>query len=114
MTGLHMKHAPQQLWRCPTCSRPFSHKPATHAGGKWTVSDHFAGKPRAWVVYEALLEAARDCGHVKAIADSTHIVLQAHRTFAEILPHSGFLQGKLVLVSPKKHVHAFELHAPDE
>jgi len=111
MTGLHLEHAPGQLWRCPTCRRPFSHKPPTHACGRWTVADHFAGKPRAWVVYEALIDAARDCGPVKAVADEAHIVFQHHRhPFAEVVPHSGWLEGRLLLKPPKK----FELHAPDE
>lgn len=112
MTGLHLKHAPQSLWRCPTCRRPFSHKPATHACGRWTVADHFAGKPRAWVVYEALIDAARDLGPVKAIADEAHIVFQArnHHPFAEVAPTAAWLEGRLLLKAPKK----FELHAPDE
>jgi hypothetical protein len=115
MTGLHMKHQPEKLWRCPACSRPFVHKPPTHACGRWTVADHFAGKPRAWVVFEALLHAARDCGPVKAVADKHHIVLHGHdHAFAEIEPDSGWLHGQLMLSSPRKPLHKFELHAPDE
>ncbi len=116
MTGLHMKHAPHELWRCPTCHRPFAQKPHTHACGKWTVADHFAGKPRAWVVYEALIEACREHGAVKAVAAEAHITLESrlHAPFAEVVPHSGFVQGRLLLTAPRKHAHAFELHAPDE
>ena len=48
MSGLHLEHAPERLWRCPRCSRPFASQPPTHACGRWTVADHFAGKPRAY------------------------------------------------------------------
>src|SRR5688572_8676687 len=112
MTGLHLKHAPENLWRCPTCSRPFAHQPATHACGRWTVADHFAGKPRAWVMYEALIAAARGSGPVKAVAEKAQIVLRGRHRFAEIAPHAGWLHVRLLVPEPGKH--AFELHTPDE
>jgi hypothetical protein len=76
------------------------------------VADHFAGKPRAWVMYEALISAARGSGPVKAVADETHLTLQSrnHHAFAELSAHSGWLEVRLLLRAPKK----FELHAPDE
>src|SRR5262249_21654473 len=93
-------------------SRPFAHKPATHSCGRWTVADHFAGKPRAWVMYEALISAARGSGPVKAVADERHITFESrnHHAFAEISVQSGWLEGRLLTKAPKK----FELHAPDE
>ncbi|MBL8951047.1 MAG: hypothetical protein JNK82_09740 [Myxococcaceae bacterium] len=112
MTGLHRIHQTDKLWRCPVCRRPFSSKPATHACGKWTVADHFAGKPRAWVVYEALLDAARDCGPVKQVADEKHVEFHGRHVLVLVEPHSGWLTGHVVLGGSKKHT--FELHAPDE
>ena len=119
-----MKARNAKLWRCPRCHRRFANKNQSHFCSNVTLGAHFAGKPpETRRLYEAFLAAVRAHGPVTVLAEKTRIAFQVRMSFAALMVRRGYLRGHLVLaerhdlpcflkievISPRNHVHAFEL-----
>lgn len=86
------------LWRCPKCGHRFVTRNLWHSCGRFTLAQHFKGKPgllraafRRWVAI------ARACGPVTVYAQKTRIVLQARVRFAGAVVRGTWLDAGLWL-----------------
>jgi hypothetical protein len=115
-----------KLWPCPTCHRLFAKKNQSHFCSNITLASHFKGKPQARKLFNALLAAIRANGPVKVLPEKTRIAFQVRMSFAAVMVRRAYLRGHLILaarhdhpcftkietISPRNHLHAFELHDP--
>ena len=114
----------QPLWRCRTCRRVFANRNQSHACGRYTLAEHFCGKPREIrVLYDAVAAAIRAIGRVRVLPEKTRIAFQVRMSFAQVTPRQRWLDGHLVLArrldhprfrrietfSPRNHLHAFRI-----
>lgn len=117
------------LWRCPKCGRAFANRRQPHACARYTLRHHFRGKPRTIrLLFNRVVGALRAIGPVRILPEKTRIAFQARMSFAQVTPRRAWLDGHLVLArrldhprftrvetfSPRNHLHAFRLRAPDE
>jgi Domain of unknown function (DUF5655) len=113
-----------KLWRCTKCGRRFANRNQTHFCSDVRLEAHFEGKPpETRHLYEAFLAAVRSHGPVVILPEKTRIAFQVRMSFAALMTRRGYLRGHLVLaerhespcfykietLSPRNHVHAFEL-----
>jgi hypothetical protein len=93
------------------------------------LDEHFAGKPPAIrAIFDRLLALAERTGPVTVLPEKTRIALQARMSFAALQPRRRWVDGHVVLArrredprftrietySPRNHLHAFRLAAPEE
>jgi hypothetical protein len=118
------------LWTCPRCGRRFASRNQTHTcAALGDLDAHFAGKPPAIrAIFDRLLAAAERSGPVTVLPEKSRIALQARMSFAALQPRRAWLDGHVVLArrrpdarfrrietfSPRNHLHAFRLRAPEE
>jgi hypothetical protein len=117
------------LWRCRKCGRGFANKNQSHACGRHTLAQHFAGKPpEVRRLYEAVVAAVRAIGPVRVLPEKTRIAFQVRMSFAQVTVRRGWLDGHVVLArrlehprfrrvetfSPRNHLHAFRISRLDE
>jgi hypothetical protein len=113
-----------KLWPCPKCGRRFANRNQSHFCSNVSLEAHFEGKPaETRLLYEAFLAAVKSHGPVKVLPEKTRIAFQVRMSFAVLLTRRGYLRGHLVLaerhecpcflkietISPRNHVHSFEL-----
>jgi hypothetical protein len=114
-----------KLWQCAKCGRRFANRNQRHFCSQVKLDAHFEGKPaKTRQLYEAFLAAVRVHGPVLVLPEKTRIAFQVRMSFAALMARRGYLRGHLVLaerhekpcfhkietISPRNHVHAFELH----
>jgi Domain of unknown function (DUF5655) len=119
-----MKSGDDKLWRCTNCGRRFANKNQTHFCSRVTLESHFEGKPpETRHLYEAFLAVVQSYGPAVVLPEKTRIAFQVRMSFAALMTRRGYLRGHLVLaerhespcfykierISPRNHVHAFEL-----
>jgi len=117
------------LWNCDRCGRGFANRNQSHFCSDVPLSAHFDGKPAPTrELFDAFLAAVRKNGPVRVLPEKTRIAFQVRMSFAALMTRRGYLRGHLVLarrlesprflsiqtISPRNHVHAFELRAPAE
>jgi hypothetical protein len=117
------------LWRCRKCKRVFANRNQTHACGRHSLGHHFEGKnPQIRALYDAILAAIKRIGPVRVLPEKTRIAFQVRMSFAQVTPRQKWIDGHVVLArrlehprfrkvetfSPRNHLHAFRVHAPDE
>ena len=122
-----MKARTDKLWRCGKCGRRFANRNQTHFCSQVRLESHFEGKPpETRRLYQAFLAAVRCHGPVRVLPEKTLIALQVRMSFAALMTRRGYLRGHLVLaerhesacfckietISPRNHVHSFELRDP--
>lgn len=118
---------PKPLWPCPACGRAFANANQSHACGRHSLDDHFAGKPPlVRVIYEAFLAMLEETGPVTVLPEKTRIAFQARISFAQLTIRRRWVLGHFVLarrveepvfikvetISPRNHVHHFRLDSP--
>jgi len=119
-----VKAGGNKLWRCTKCGRRFANKNQSHFCSQVRLELHFDGKPpETRRLYEAFLAAVRSHGPVAVLPEKTRIAFQVRMSFAALMIRRGYIRGHLVLaerhespcfykietLSPRNHVHAFEL-----
>jgi len=112
------------MWRCTQCGRRFANRNQTHFCSHVSLDSHFEGRPtQTRELFDAFLAAVRRHGPVSVLAEKTRIAFQVRMSFAAVMTRRGYLRGHLVLaerrekpcftkietISPRNHVHAFEL-----
>lgn len=115
----------RSLWRCPRCGRRFASINQSHACGRYTLTEHLAGKsPAVIALYRRFARMVRTCGPVT----KTRIAFQVRMSFAAVTLQKRWLDGHVVLarrledrrfraiqtISPKNHVHQFRIETPDQ
>lgn len=119
----------RRLWRCPACRRPFANRNQSHACGRYTLAQHFRGKPHAIRgLSNRVLAAVRAAGPVRVLPEKTRIAFQVRMSFAQVTPRQRWIDGHVVLArrlehprfrrvetfSPRNHLHAFRLSRPED
>lgn len=117
------------LWTCPTCGRAFANRNQSHACGRHDLATHFDGKPpKVRAIFDAFLAMLEEFGPVAVLPEKTRIAFQVRMSFAQLTIRRDWLLGHLVLArrvedplftrvesfSPRNHLHAFRLGAPEE
>jgi hypothetical protein len=112
------------LWPCPACGRAFANANQSHACGRYSLDDHFAGKPPlVRDIYEAFLAMIEDIGPVTVLPEKTRIAFQDRMSFAQLTVRRQWVLGHFVLarrldhplftkvetISRRNHVHHFRL-----
>lgn len=112
------------LWKCPQCAREFANRNQSHACGRYTLDQHFAGKPDyIRRIFDAFVAAVRRDGPVRILPEKTRIAFQIRMSFAQLTPRKAWVDGHLVFarrvesprfraiqtISRRNHVHAFRL-----
>jgi Domain of unknown function (DUF5655) len=118
-----------KLWQCGECGRRFANKRQSHFCSNVSLEDHFEGKPlETRQLFEAFLAIVRSYGPVLVLPEKTRIAFQVRMSFAALMTRRGYLRGHLVLaevrkspcffkietISPRNHVHSFELRDKDQ
>jgi hypothetical protein len=119
----------QPLWTCPRCGRSFASRNQTHFCSDVKLAEHLAGRdPRVIATFERLVTVARRSGPMKVLPEKTRIAFQVRMSFAAFMLRRHWIDGHVVLahrresprfrrvdsLSPRNHVHAFRLTAPNE
>lgn len=117
------------LWRCKTCGREFANRNQSHACGRYSLADHFRGKPaEIRALFNAVVAAIRAIGPVRVLPEKTRIAFQVRMSFAQVTPRRHWLDGHVVLArrldnprfrkvqtfSPRNHLHEFRLTRLDD
>lgn len=105
------RHRSPRLWRCPKCGHRFVTTNLWHSCGRFSLAQHFAGKPPALrAVFRRWVAIARACGPVTVYAQKTRIVLQARVRFAGAVVRGEWLDAGLWLRRRIDHprVHRIE------
>jgi Domain of unknown function (DUF5655) len=113
------------LWRCSACGRTFANRNQSHFCGSITSVDaHFAKRPpEIRTLFDAFVDAVRECGPVEILAEKTRIAFHVRMSFAVIIPRRDHLAGhfifatrvesprftKIETYSPQNHLHAFRI-----
>jgi hypothetical protein len=96
------------LWRCPKCGHRFVTRNLWHSCGRYSLADHFRGKPAALhAAFRRWAAVARRCGPVTVYAQKTRIVIQARVRFAGAVVRRDWLDAGLWL---KRRVDHPRLH----
>ena len=117
------------LWQCEHCGRAFANRNQSHACARWTLDHHFEGRPRVVRdIFDRFLAMLERFGPVTVLPEKTRIAFQVRMSFAQLTVRRNWVLGHLVLArrvddplftrvetfSPRNHLHAFRLDAPDE
>ncbi|HYD14701.1 MAG TPA: DUF5655 domain-containing protein [Allosphingosinicella sp.] len=117
------------MWTCPACGRGFANRNQSHACGRHDLAAHFAGKSsNVRAIYDAFLAMLEGFGPVTVLPEKTRIAFQVRMSFAQLTVRRDWVLGHLILArrvedpvftrvesfSPRNHLHAFRLDAPDE
>ncbi len=112
------------MWECGQCGRAFANRNQSHACSRWTLDDHFAGKPATVrEIYERFLAMLERFGPVIVLPEKTRIAFQVRMSFAQLTVRRHWVLGHLVLArrvedplfakvesfSPRNHAHHFRL-----
>jgi hypothetical protein len=121
--------AQRAMWTCPDCGRPFAQRHQSHACGRHGLEDLFVrADPPARATFDRLVAAAEAIGPLIVLPEKTRVAFQVRMSFAAFTPRRRWLDGHVVLArirpdqrfrriqtfSPRNHLHAFRLFAPDE
>lgn len=124
-----MERARPPLWPCPACGRRFANRNQSHACGQHDLAAHFEGKSaKVRAIYAAFLALLEQIGPVTVLSEKTRIAFQVRMSFAQLTLRRNWVLGHLVLArraesplfervesfSPRNHLHAFRLDAPEE
>ena len=119
----------RELWKCPSCGRPFANRNQSHSCARHTLREHLTDKPRAVVVlFRTFRQLVRQCGPVLVIPEKTRIAFQVRMSFAAVSLRSDRIVGHVVLarrlensrftkvetISRRNHVHSFCFRSPQE
>ena len=67
------KHRP--LWRCPRCGHEFVTRNMAHSCGRYSIAQHFAGKPESTRrLFDELVALVEKVGPATCYAQKTRIV----------------------------------------
>ncbi len=118
------------LWTCPACARTFAAAGQVHTCRPLGDLDrHFArSEPAVRAAFDAVVAAARRCGPVEVLPQTSRIALHVRMSFAAFVPRRRRLDGHVVLARRVDHVrfrrieefsrhnvlHAFHLYGPDD
>src|SRR4051812_21581917 len=117
------------LWTCPQCGRTFANRNQSHACGRHSLQDHFAGTDAEMRrIYDAFLAMVEGFGPVIVLPEKTRIAFHARMSFAQLTVRRRWVLGHFVLarraedplftrvetISPRNHVHHFRLERAEE
>ena len=117
------------LWTCDGCGRAFANRNQSHACGRHALDSHFEGRSaKVRAIYDAFLAMLETFGPVTVLPEKTRIAFQVRMSFAQLTVRREWVLGHLVLArraedplftrvetfSPRNHLHAFRLDAPEE
>jgi hypothetical protein len=117
------------MWRCHKCGRTFANQNQLHACGRFTMAQHFKGKPpHLRKLFDAFLAIVRTSGPVRVHPVKTRIAFIARMTFASATPMRDRLRAHLILsrrvnsprfhkierYTPRCYGHYFHIHSMDE
>jgi hypothetical protein len=117
------------MWTCPRCGRKFAQRNQQHACGRWTIAQHFSGKPcELRRLFDAFVKLLRESGPVRMHPTKTRIGFIARMTFANMTVTQRSLRVGLILkrrvdsprwakverYGPRCYGHYFNLSAPDQ
>ena len=98
------KEPMRPLWRCGKCGHRFVTKNLWHSCGRYHLTDHFKGKPRALrQAFDRFVGLAKACGPVTVYAQKTRIVIQARVRFAGAVVRRDWLDAGLWLKRRVEH-----------
>lgn len=79
-----------RLWRCPPCGRAFKNKNQAHSCVRYSVGDHFAGKPPVVKnIFDRLQAELEAVGPVRITAVKTSINIAGAANFAVLHVQQG-------------------------
>lgn len=111
------------------CGRRFANKNQSHFCSDVPLEAHFEKKPpETRRLFDAFVAAVQSHGPVVVLPEKTRIAFQVRMSFAALVTRRGYLRGHLVLsgrheqpcfhkvetISPRNHVHAFELRDEEQ
>ena len=117
------------MWRCPKCARTFANRNQLHACGRFTIAQHFKGKPRELRrLFNAFLVIVRKNGRIRVHPVKTRIAFIARMTFASATPIQDRLRAHLILsrrvdsprfqrierYGPRCYGHYFQIRSTDD
>jgi hypothetical protein len=80
------------LWRCPRCKREFVTRNMSHSCGRYSIAEHFAGKPSATRrLFGELVSLVERVGPATCYAEKTRIVFQTRGRFLAVVPRRHWL-----------------------
>lgn len=86
------------LWQCPKCKHRFVTANLWHSCGRYSLKDHFDGKPEVLrQTFDRLVAATRTHGALTIYAQKTRIVLQGRVRFASVVVRKNWLDAGLWL-----------------
>lgn len=85
------------MWQCPRCGRKFANKSQWHGCGRFTVAQHFKGKPQLRKLYDAFLKMVRENGPVREHPVKTRIAFIARMSFCGVAVMKDKLRAGLIL-----------------
>lgn len=86
------------LWQCPKCKHRFVTANLWHSCGRYSVADHFKGKPAVLRrTFDAYVAAARTHGRVTVYAQKTRIVFQQRVRFAGVVVRKDWVEATMWL-----------------
>ena len=117
------------LWICPQCGRSFANRNQSHACGRHSLEDHFAGADAELRrIFDAFLAMLEGLGAVTVLPEKTRIAFHARMSFAQLTVRRHWVLGHFVLarrvedplftkidtISPRNHVHHFRLERVED
>ena len=81
------------LWTCPRCQKQFVTPRMYHSCQVRTVDEHFAGRPRARVLFEAFRDAVESMGPATLVLNKSGIGFMTRVRFCGVFPRRDFLRA---------------------
>ncbi len=115
-------------WQCPDCGKQFVKPGLSHSCGQVSLEQHFAQRPRARALFNALCDTLQKAGGpFRLSVAKTRIGLINGITFAAVMPRKDFVRFHILLLRrlesarpvridhfPPWFVHTFELRDAHE
>jgi hypothetical protein len=85
------------LWACPRCEKSYVTRNASHSCVVVPLDDHFAGRPRARQLFDALVAVLEADGPVTVSVSTSRIELMKRARFAHVPVRRDYLRLHLWL-----------------
>ena len=80
------------LWTCPRCGKSYVSRNSWHSCVVVPLDDHFAGRPRARELYDAILSTLQEEGPITVSVSKTRIEFMTRARFAGLQVRRDFVR----------------------
>lgn len=99
-----LQKSKRALWKCPKCGHRFVTKNLWHSCGRYSLADHFKGKPKILrKTFDRFVSIAKQSGPVTVYAQKSRIVIQKRVRFAGAIVRKNWLDAGIWLKRKIKH-----------